>query len=242
MWLVTVLFGIYPYIALAVFIVGHVWRWKYDQFGWTTRTSELMEKRWLAWGSPLFHFGLLFVLAGHLMGLLIPASAMRVVGVTDEMYHVFALGAGILAGMVLVAGIVILILRRFVTKSRLRLVTRRADVVMYVLVAIVIAGGMSSTIGINLITGGFDYRSTISVWVRSLITFQPNLSVMTAIPWIYELHLTAAMTLFAVWPFTRLVHLWSIPLGYLTRPPIVYHTPARKPATSRPEAGTPPQR
>ncbi|MCL2736435.1 MAG: respiratory nitrate reductase subunit gamma [Propionibacteriaceae bacterium] len=227
MSLATAFFGVWPYIALTIFLVGHFWRWRYDQFGWTTRTSELMEKRWLMWGSPIFHVGVLLVVLGHALGLLVPPSATAALGLSEHGYHMMALSAGLVAGAVLVVGFVILLVRRFVTKARFRIVTRRADILMYVLVAVAAAAGLSATLGLGISTGAYDYRSTVSVWFRSVFAFNPNVDLMASAPWIFQVHAVAAFALIAVWPFTRLVHLWSIPLGYLVRPPIVYHTPAR---------------
>jgi len=224
----TAFFAVWPYLALAVSVVGHVWRWREDQFGWTTRTSELLEKRWLMWGSPIFHVGLVFLVAGHAMGLVVPASVTTALGVSEETYHIIALSGGLLAGTLVIAGLVILLARRFVTKARLRLVTRRADIVMYVLLVIVASAGMWATVGVNMVTpGGFNYRETVAVWFRSIFLFNPDVAVMTGpgMQWIYQVHAVCAFALIALWPFTRLVHLWSIPLGYITRPLIVYHTP-----------------
>ena len=225
----TALFGVWPYLALTIFVVGHIWRWKYDQFGWTSRTSELMEKKWLEWGSPIFHVGMLFVILGHGLGLLVPPAATAALGIPDHVYHVFALGAGITAGSVLLIGLAILLIRRFVTKARFRIVTRRADVVMYIVFFIVVVAGLTATLVANLGTaGGYDYRGTIAVWFRSIFTLNPDVALMASAPWLYQIHVTAAFALFALWPFTRLVHLWSIPLGYFVRPPIVYHAAARR--------------
>ncbi|MCL2483606.1 MAG: respiratory nitrate reductase subunit gamma [Propionibacteriaceae bacterium] len=227
MWFVTAFFGVFPYLALTIFVVGHVWRWKYDQFGWTTRTSELMEKRALMWGSPIFHLGMLFVLLGHALGLLIPQSWTTAIGVSENGYHIMAVSAGVFSGCLLVIGLVILLIRRFVTKARLRIVTRRADILMYILFGIVVVLGMTATFWQNVFTGPYNYRETISIWLRSLFYFQPNLTLMSSVPWIYQVHVICAMLLFAVWPFTRLVHLWSIPFGYFVRPAIIYHAPVR---------------
>ena len=220
------LFGVLPYLALAIFIVGHVWRWKYDQWGWTTRTSQLLEKRWLMWGSPIFHIGMLMVVGGHALGLLIPAAATRALGMSDHAYHLMAVGAGVTAGLVLVLGLVILLVRRFVTKTRMRIVTMKADIVMYILFGLTVAAGLLATLLNNVILGDYDYRSTISIWFRSLFVLQPNIEVMAGVPWLYQVHMVSALALIAVWPFTRLVHLWSIPFGFFARPDIVYH--ARK--------------
>ncbi|MDR1806377.1 MAG: respiratory nitrate reductase subunit gamma [Propionibacteriaceae bacterium] len=221
----VVLFGVWPYIALAVCVVGHVWRWRSDQFGWTSRTSELMEKRWLALGSPLFHFGALFVILGHAVGLLVPASATAALGIPETVYHTLALVIGLIAGIVFFAGAVILGLRRYVTKARFRLITRPADAAMYAILLVVALAGLSATVGLNIVGDGYDYRETVSVWFRSIFTLQPDVDALAAAPWIFQVHAVGAFALIAIWPFTRLVHVWSIPLGYLVRPPIVYHAP-----------------
>jgi len=226
----TALFAVWPYLCLTIFVVGHIWRWREDQFGWTTRTSELMEKRVLMWGSPIFHVGLIFLVAGHALGLVVPAAATSAIGIDPETYHIIALGGGLLAGFLVCLGLIILLVRRFVTKTRLRLVTRRGDIVMYILLAVVATLGMWATVGVNMLTeGGFDYRGTVGVWFRSIFMFNPNVAAMTGpgMHWIYQVHAFCAFLLLAMWPFTRLVHLWSIPLGYITRPLIVYHTPVR---------------
>ncbi len=223
--LALILFGVWPYLALAIFVVGHIWRWRQDQFGWTSRTSQLMEKRWLMIGSPILHIGILLAVAGHAMGLLIPASLTEALGISEHTYHMTAVVGGILAAILVVVGFTILMIRRFMTKARLRIVTRRADVVMYIIFAITAAVGCVTTLS-NAIGGGYDYRSTVSIWFRSVFTFQPAVESMAAAPAVYQVHAACAFALVAIWPFTRLVHVWSVPLGYLLRPLIVYRTAA----------------
>src|SRR4249919_3998252 len=106
------LFVVVPYLCLATFVVGHWWRYRYDQFGWTTRSSQLYESRLLRIGSPLFHFGLVFVLVGHIVGLVIPKSWTDAFGVSQDLYHVNALVVGGLAGLCTLAGVAILVYRR----------------------------------------------------------------------------------------------------------------------------------
>ena len=111
------LWVIVPYISLAIFVVGHYWRYKYDKFGWTTRSSQLYERRLLRWGSPLFHFGILFVVAGHIVGLGIPSSWTEAVGMSEHTYHVLAVVTGALlfcAGLLLFVTTVFL----FATRGR----------------------------------------------------------------------------------------------------------------------------
>ena len=106
------LWVVVPYVCLAVFVLGHVWRYRYDKFGWTTRSSQLYERRLLRWGSPLFHFGILAVFLGHVMGLGVPKSWTEAVGITEGVYHFLAVSIGVVAGVCTVVGLAILIYRR----------------------------------------------------------------------------------------------------------------------------------
>src|SRR5688572_27776542 len=108
----TLLWVVLPYVCLAIFVVGHWWRYRYDKFGWTTRSSQLYESRLLRWGSPLFHFGILFVVGGHIIGLVIPKSWTEAVGISNDAYHWIAVITGAIAGFSTVVGLVILIYRR----------------------------------------------------------------------------------------------------------------------------------
>ncbi len=216
----TLLWGVLPYVVLAVFVLGHAWRWRHDQLGWTTHTSQLLESRLLRLGSPLFHVGMLMVVGGHALGLLVPASWTAAVGISEHTYHLVSLVAGGLAGLMTVAGLLLLIARRFVA-GRVRRVTTRMDKVLYVWLAAVIALGMGTKVG-SLLGHGHEYRGTISVWFRSVFAFDPNVEVLATVPLVYQLHALAALGLFALWPFTRLVHVFSAPLAYVFRPYVVY--------------------
>jgi nitrate reductase gamma subunit len=217
------LWVILPYISLAIFVVGHYWRYKYDKFGWTTRSSQLYERRLLRWGSPLFHFGILFVLAGHIVGLGIPASWTAAVGMSEHAYHVLAVITGAIAGFCTLAGLAILIYRRR-TVGPVFSATTRNDKFMYVVLTATILFGMSNTVLGNLIGEASDYRETVSPWFRSIFFFRPEAELMTRAGLGYQLHALSALLLFAIWPFTRLVHVFSAPLGYFTRPYIVYRS------------------
>lgn len=212
-----------PYIAIAVFIVGHVWRYRYDKFGWTTRSSQTYENRLLRWGSPMFHFGILFVLIGHAVGLLIPAEWLYAVGVTEQMYHLGATALGTAAAVLTLAGLAILIYRRR-TVGPVFLATTRMDKVMYVFLGATLLFGTLATFTHQLFGGGYDYRETISPWVRSILIFQPQPGLMTEAPILFQIHAVCAMALFMLWPFTRLVHVFSAPVQYLFRPYIVYRS------------------
>ena len=218
-------FVVVPYICLTVFVVGHAWRYRYDKFGWTTRSSQLYENRLLRIGSPLFHFGMLGVVGGHVIGLLIPESWTDAVGVSTKMYHVAAVGGGLVAGLMALVGMAILVYRRR-TVGPVFSATTRMDKVMYAVLGVVIALGMWNTIAGSILSvgGHYDYREGVSVWYRSFLAFQPQPELMAEAPLGFQLHALAAFGLFALWPFTRLVHVFSAPLGYLTRPYIVYRS------------------
>ena len=217
------LWVIFPYICLTTFVVGHVWRYRYDKFGWTTRSSQLYEDRLLRWGSPLFHFGILFVFLGHVMGLGVPKSWTEAVGVSEGLYHVMAVSVGALAGFMTLVGLAILIYRRR-TVGPVFSATTKMDKVMYLFLATVILLGLWNTLVANLLGGGYDYRESVSVWFRGIFRFDLEPGLMAEAPPGFQLHALVAFTLFALWPFTRLVHVFSAPLGYLTRPYIVYRS------------------
>lgn len=218
------LWGVLPYLVALVLIAGTIWRYKYDQFGWTTRSSQLYESRLLRIGSPLFHFGLLVVIIGHVMGLLIPKSWTDLV-MSQETYHALALGAGAVAGVATLAGIAILIYRRRTT-GPVFLATTRNDKFMYVvLVAALVLGLLATFTGDHTPSGEHhNYRETVSIWFRSLLVFQPDVAAMAASTWQFKSHILIAFGLFVLMPFSRLVHAFTMPLHYLFRPYIVYRS------------------
>ncbi|MFR0354249.1 respiratory nitrate reductase subunit gamma [Streptomyces sediminimaris] len=224
-----------PYACLAVFVAGHVWRYRHDQFGWTSHTSQLLEHRWLRWGSPLFHFGALMVIAGHVVGLAVPASWTEAAGIGEHAYHTTAVLAGSVAGAAMVTGLGMLCARRLLTR-RIRLTTDRSDKLLFPLLSATVLLGLSATATHNVFGGGYDYRTTVSVWFRGVLTFQPHPLAIADAPLLFRLHALSACLLFAAWPFTRLVHVWSVPVGYLVRPYLVYRRRSVAPAARTPSA------
>ena len=228
------LWVILPYLALATFVIGHIWRYRYDQFGWTSRSTELQEKKLLKWGSPIFHYGTFAAIGGHVIGILIPESWTRAVGIPEPAYRWFSASAGTLAAVLVIGGVAVLAARRvFVT--RVRATTSPVDWVALVLLAIVIVMGIIETVGVNLLGSGYDYRQSVSLWFRGLFAGNPDVAVIAHAPIIYQLHAACAWAVLGVWPFSRLVHAWSYPLWYLWRPFVVYR---RRVATRPNEPGT----
>lgn len=219
----TLLWVVYPYLSLVVLVGGLIWRHRYDKFGWTTRSSQLYESTILRWGSPLFHFGVLMVLIGHVGGLLIPESWTGAVGITEHGYHLTAVFIGTVAGFCTLIGLGILIARRRLTGPVFAATTRN-DKAMYVVLAGVIVLGLWATVRANVSGPGYNYRETISPWFRSLFYLSPDPEIMAGVPVAFQIHILAAFALFAFWPFTRLVHAFSAPVGYATRPYVVYRS------------------
>ena len=213
----------FPYAAAGVFIVGHLLRYRFDQFGWTSRSSQTYENKWLRWGSPMFHYGILMVFGGHIVGLFIPKPWLEFFGVTEHIYHLGATWLGSVAAVLTIAGLVILLIRRRLV-ARVKLVTTVMDKVMYLFLAGTIAFGTTATVLYQVLGAGYDYRGSISPWIRSLYGFQPDPSLMSDVPFFFQLHVLCATSLFLLWPFTRLVHVFSAPLGYFVRPYIVYRS------------------
>jgi nitrate reductase gamma subunit len=237
------LWGVLPYLTVAVLAGGTAWRYRYDQFGWTTRSSELYESRLLRIGSPLFHFGILVVIVGHVVGLLIPQRWTSAAGLSEHAYHVQAVTLGTVAGAATLAGVAILVYRRRTT-GPVFMATTRNDKTMYaVLVAALVAGVATTLLGAGVVGEAHNYRETVSVWFRSLFALRPDIDAMGAAPLSFQLHALIGMLLFALWPFTRLVHAFTAPVAYLFRPYIVYRSrdggPALRPSRRGWERGRP---
>ncbi|MWB97908.1 respiratory nitrate reductase subunit gamma [Agromyces seonyuensis] len=220
----VVLWGILPYVMVAILVGGLVWRYRYDQFGWTTRSSQLYESRLLRIGSPLFHFGILVVIVGHVIGLVIPKAWTEAVGVSEEMYHVVALGLGSVAGIATLVGVGILVYRRRTTGPVFAATTKNDKTMYVVLVAAILAGLSTTLISVFGPHEEVTYRDTVSPWFRSLFWFQPDIASMAEASFAFKLHTLIGMALFIIWPFTRLVHAFTAPVQYLFRPYIVYRS------------------
>lgn len=217
------LWVVIPYVTIAVFVVGMIWRYRYDKFGWTTRSSLLYEGKLMRVASPLFHIGLIFVVAGHVIGLLIPEAWTNALGLDERGYHIMAVSLGLVAGIATLVGVVLLIYRRR-TVGPVFLATTKNDKLMYIFLFAAICLGITATIlGSGLIPhDAYNYRLGVAEWFRSIIFFHPEPQYMVQAPLEYRLHALAGLAVFFIWPFTRLVHAFSAPVGYAFRPYIVY--------------------
>ena len=228
------LWAVLLYVTISVFVVGMIWRYRYDKFGWTTRSSQLYERKLIRIASPLFHIGILAVVMGHVIGLIIPETWTNALGISEGMYHAMALSLGAVAGVCTLVGVVLLIYRRR-TVGPVFSATTRNDKFMYVfLVAAILLGLVATMRGSGLIGEAYNYRETVSVWFRSIFFLNPQIQDMAEAPAAFQIHAIAGLALFIVWPFTRLVHAFSAPVGYIFRPYVVYrdrgpHDPGSRP-------------
>ena len=236
----AVFWSVIPYVTIAILVVGTWWRYRYDKFGWTTRSSQLYESRLLRIGSPLFHFGILVVIVGHVIGLVIPEEWTHAVGLSEHAYHVQAVVLGSIAGLATLAGVAILIYRRR-TKGPVFMATTANDKLMYLVLVLALVAGVTTTfLGSGVIGEAYNYRQSVSVWFRSIFILQPNGEAMAGAPFSYQLHAIVGLVLFAIWPFTRLVHAFTAPIAYLWRPYIVYRS--RESGSTGNPVGSRPQR
>jgi nitrate reductase gamma subunit len=212
----VLVFVAFPYITLTIFVAGHALRYLTDRYGWTARSSEFLEKDRLAYGATVFHWGMLLVLFGHIGGLLIPQRFLDLVGINGEAHSLIAHYSGIVTGGAAFVGLGLLIYRRM-TNSRVRRTTTGNDLLTVWGLLLVICTGLYA-----VFFGDFYILDTVAPWIRSIVTFRPDPSLMLPVPLSYKVHIISALALLAFSPFSRLVHIWSAPLGYFFRGWIEY--------------------
>lgn len=212
------LFGTYPYICLAVFFLGSLVRFDREQYGWKSDSSQLLRHGQLRWGSNLFHIGILGIFLGHLFGLLTPLSVWHALGVSASSKQMLAMVAGGLAGIVCLVGLILLIHRRLV-EARIRATTRAMDLaILYLLLAQLLLGLFSIAASARHLDGG--EMINLMMWAQHIVTFRGDAAAFVSeVALVFKLHLVLGMTIFLIFPFSRLVHVWSgfATLAYLTR-------------------------
>jgi len=217
----VLVFEVLPYVAIATFLVGHFWRYRTDQVGWTARSTQILESRMLRVGSIAFHLGAFAAIGGHVLGILVPASWTEDVGVSDDAYHVISAVGGLSAGAAVLLGLVVLVYRRSV-HPRVRRTTTRMDVAVFALLALAIFTGMGITV-LNVVDET-HYRETVAPWFRGIVTLDPRAEDMQGAHWLLQVHVTQVWVLYALWPFSRLVHVWSVPVDWFRRSPILFRS------------------
>jgi nitrate reductase gamma subunit len=212
------LFGIYPYICLAVFLAGSLIRFDREQYTWKSDSSQMLRAGQLRWGSNLFHVGILALFFGHLVGLLTPPALYHALGLSSATKQMLAIGAGGVFGTMCLAGLVLLVHRRL-AEPRIRATSTRMDIFILLWILATLVLGLAS---IFWSLGHRDGSVMILLgnWAQHIVTFRAGAAgFLAGVDWIYRLHLFFGLTLFLLFPFSRLVHVWSgfAALGYLTR-------------------------
>jgi nitrate reductase gamma subunit len=215
----TLAFLVFPYLVLATFVVGHIYRYVVNPYGWNTKSSELLDKKGLRFGVTIFHWGIIFTLLGHGAGLLIPQRYWDALGINSQAHTLFATYSGFIVGAAALLGLALLIYRR-ISKDRILATTSLNDFVTLGLLFFVVATGFTNVIG--GLYEHFDILNTIAPWLRGIVTLTPDASLMLEVPLRFKIHILAVLTLLGFSPFSRLVHIWSVPITYLFRRWIIF--------------------
>jgi nitrate reductase gamma subunit len=216
LWVNTFLFGVLPYIALAVMVVGSIIRYDHEPYTWRTGSSQLLRRKQLMWGSVLFHVGVLFLFMGHFIGLLTPHSLYQYV-ISAETKQLVAIVAGSIAGLVCFIGLVLLMHRRFFD-ARIRQTSTFSDNAILIILFVQLLLGLA-TVPFSLAHGDAEVMLRLSAWAQGIFTFRPGIANYVAgLDWPYQVHLVLGMLIFLLFPFTRLVHMLSAPIRYVWRP------------------------
>ncbi len=211
------LFVVYPYICLAVFLMGSLARFDRDQYTWKSDSSQLLRAGQLRWGSNLFHAGILFLLVGHTAGLLTPHWLYEHF-ISPSAKQLVAIYSGGAAGVVCFIGLSLLLHRR-ITDPRIRLTSHRTDLAILVILWVQLSIGLI-TLPYSLGHSDGSVMLRLSDWAQRVVTFRPDASGLVTLDWPYKVHLVLGMTIFLLFPFSRLVHVWSglATVVYLFRP------------------------
>ena len=221
------LFGVYPYICLAVFLFASLIRFDRDQYTWKSDSSQLLRARELRWGSNLFHFGVLFIFFGHLFGMLTPHWAYAWL-ISAGHKQLLAMVSGGIAGAVAIIGLTLLIHRR-IADPRISSNTRPWDMAILVILWVQLALGLT-TIAFSSQHLDGTMMERLALWAQHVDTFRPDAPLyIIAVPWIFKIHIVLGLTIFLIFPFTRLVHIWSgfATIAYLFRPYQIVRTRKR---------------
>jgi nitrate reductase gamma subunit len=226
------LFGVYPYIALSVFLIGSLVRFDTDQYGWRSKSSQLLRRKQLIVGSVLFHVGILGILGGHAVGLLTPVAVFEFLGISHAFKQMMAIVIGGICGIACFVGLAMLLHRRLFD-SRIRKTSSFSDVaVLLILFAQLSLGLLTIPLSLGHLDGSMMVR--FMNYVQGIVTLRPSAaSYIVDVPLIFRLHMFLGFTIFLIFPFTRLVHVWSAPLGYLFRSYQVVRTKRRTLAPER---------
>lgn len=208
-----ILFVVFPYVAVTFAVAGSILRWRRFPFTVSALSSQLLESKWLRWGSTSFHWGVVIILLAHLAALVVPQGFELWNEAPLRLYLLEATGLAL--GLWTLFGVVVLIARRL-GSHRIRAVTSPMDLVVLGLILIQVVTGVWIAFGYRW--GSFWGTSVFVPYIRSLFVFQPDPGLVAGLPVVLKAHVLSFFVFLVLFPFTRLVHIVTLPLGYLTRP------------------------
>jgi nitrate reductase gamma subunit len=209
------LFVWYPYVCLTIFLLGSLVRFDREQYTWRAGSSQMLRKRQLRWGSNLFHFGILFLLFGHTVGLLTPTELYTLV-ITVQQKQLIAVAAGGIAGAACFVGLTMLLHRRLFD-ARIRLTSSVMDIAILAILWVQLTLGLI-TLPFSFAHSDGSVMLILSHWAQGIVILHPvDPRTLQGLAWPYLTHLVLGMTLFLIFPFSRLVHIWSAPVWYIGR-------------------------
>ena len=213
-----IIFGVYPYLCLATFVLGSWIRFDHEQYTWKSDSSQLLSNNGMRLASNFFHIGIIAIFFGHFVGLLTPHSVFTALGVSDMAHQGIAILAGAIFGTLALVGGLGLWLRRLLNR-RVRAASRWMDINILGWILLTLVMGLSTlpySIG-HAEHGDATVMLRLADWLQSVITLQPNPDLLRGVDSVFKMHIFLGMSVFLFFPFTRLVHIWSAPFGYLFR-------------------------
>jgi len=208
-----ILFVVFPYLAFFIAVVVGLYRYFTDRFSYSSLSSQFLENRQLFWGSVPWHYGIILILFAHVFAAVFPSFWQNLLGTEARLY--FLEITGMVLGIMVVAGILLLIFRRL-TQPRIFAVTSLLDWLLLLDLLLQVVLGVY--IAITYRWGGLWYLHTAAPWLRSLVQLNPDISTLTPLPFLVKLHFFNAFVVIGLFPFTRLVHIFTVPPGYLWKP------------------------
>lgn len=217
-YLNELLFGVYPYIAGTVFLIGSLVRFERDQYTWKAHSSQMLGGHNMRLASNLFHVGIIGIFLGHFVGLLTPPEVFHALGISASAKQLLAIVAGGIFGIMCFIGLTLLVRRRL-TVPRIRATSSRMDITILLLLYTQLILGLL-TLPVSLMHLDGHNMLLLMEWARNIVTFDAASAVaaVTPVGLLFKLHLVLGMTVFLLFPFSRLVHIWSVPATYPVRP------------------------
>ena len=209
----TFLFAAVPYLAVAIAVLGGIARYSFDRFSYSSQSSQFLENRSLFWGSVAWHYGVLTVLAAHVLALMFWDPWAILVSSPTRLYALEV--SGLALSFLAIVGLALLILRRL-RDRRILTVTTRMDWLLLVLLLAQV--GLGIWVALAYRWGSDWYLHTAVPWLISLFKLNPRIEYLTILPWVVKAHALGGFVLIALFPFTRLVHVVTVPISYLWRP------------------------